>query len=336
MLDRAGVPQETKWRALILFCREIREFKCLSDVQKTEIQQVMTEVFEYRNFSTARFDDILRKQHDIITGPHKKKIEELFREANAIIKEFHNLLSVRYTSISELEDTVVATVEGDLDQDEMIRQLRSSFNTVKVMLENDMRSLERLAHKDGVTGIANRRAFDMFMEESVARWQNENISIGLALFDIDLFKRFNDEHGHRIGDQALLVVAKQIAHHAQTLATGNTRVLAARYGGEEFAMAVSGSEAHMLPKLAEAIRQAIRNFNFLIRDIEGNVVENGLHLTVSAGVAIGWNEWQGALLDNIIDSADKALYFAKASGRDRVVVFAPEEEQRYKLVTAPA
>lgn len=300
------------------------------------MQKIMTGIFEHKNFSTARFDDILRRQQDIITGPFKKKIEELFREANAIVREFHNLLSIRYTSITELEDTVVATVEGDLDHDEMIRQLRSSFNAVKGMLENDMRSLERLAHKDGVTGIANRRAFDMFMEESVAKWQNENVPIGLALFDIDLFKRFNDEHGHRIGDQALLVVAKMIAHHARTLATGDTRVLAARYGGEEFALAISGSETQMLPELVETIRQAIRNFNFLIRDIEGNVVENGLHLTVSAGVAIGWKEWQGALLDNLVDSADKALYFAKASGRDRVVVFAPEEEQRYKLVTAPA
>ena len=336
MLDRAGVPQQTKWRALILFCREIREFKCLSDVQKTEIQQVMTEAFTRKNFSDAGFDAILQKQHDITTGPYKKKIDELFREANAIVKEFHNLLSVRYTTISELENKVVATVEGDFDGDEMIRQLRSSFNTVKVMLENDMRSLEKMAHRDGVTGIANRRAFDLFLADAVALWQEKQTPLGLALFDIDFFKRFNDEHGHRIGDQALLVVAKQIAHYAQNIAVGGTQVLAARYGGEEFALVVSGDDALALPELVEVIRQAIGNFNFLIRDVEGNVVENGLHLTVSAGVALAWDKWEGALVDNLIDSADKALYFAKASGRDRVVVFAPEEDQRYKLVTPPA
>ncbi len=332
MLNKLGVPQDTKWRSLILFCREISEFRCLTDVQKTDIQRALTSALEKKDFSKLNFDNVLQTQHGITVSPFKKKVEELLREANSIVKDFHGLLAERYINITELEDTVISTVESDLDEKEMIVCLRSAFDSVKVMLENDMRSLEKMAHKDGVTGISNRRAFDMFINDAMDRWQKDGTLVGLAMFDIDFFKRFNDAHGHRIGDQALRVVAKQIAHHAQNFVAADCQVMAARYGGEEFALVVSGAKAADLPQLAEACRIAVRNFNFLIRDANGNVVENGLHITVSAGVALSWKDWHGPLVDNLIDSADKALYFAKASGRDKTVIFAPDEEQRYKLV----
>ena len=155
---------------------------------------------------------------------------------------------------------------------------------------------------------------------------------GAALFDIDHFKKFNDEHGHRIGDQVLAVVANHLKKGIEHFAKDNG-VLAARYGGEEFALAVSGPDAQQLIQAADKCRKVIKKFNFLIRDAEGNVVESGLHITVSAGVASAWQGWHGAHLANLIDNADKAMYFAKQSGRDRTVLFQADKEDAFALIT---
>ncbi len=214
-------------------------------------------------------------------------------------------------------------------------KLREAFHGVKSLLENDIQSLEMLASKDGLTGLANRRIFDSFIDDAVNKWRTSGCLVALALFDIDFFKRFNDEHGHRIGDQVLTVVAKQISRCCQEFTDTGDQMLAARYGGEEFAVVATGPFAEKLPELAEKIRLAIKNFNFLIRDSCGNVVESGLNITLSAGIAAIWAGWNSAYQENLIDSADKALYFAKQAGRDRTVEFVPQAESRYVQVTLP-
>ncbi|MDL2209960.1 GGDEF domain-containing protein [Desulfovibrio sp. OttesenSCG-928-O18] len=333
MFDRAKVPTDSRWRSLLLYFREIKDYNHLTDAQKVDIQKLMTEILEKKDFTDKHLDAILKKYHAVIAKPYQSKVEALLREADDVISGFQTLLSARCGDINTLEEESVTIVVDECETTEPIEKLRTAFSKVKALLESDIRNLESMATIDGVTKIANRRGFDLFMEDAVGKWLHESRPLCMAMLDIDHFKRFNDEHGHRIGDQVLAVVGSHLKKAVEGF-SGKNNALAARYGGEEFALVVSGPDADTLRVAAEECRDRIKKFNFLIRDAEGNVVESGLHITVSAGVASASSNWKGAYIENLIDNADKALYFAKQSGRDRAVLFNPDEASGFSLITA--
>lgn len=332
MFDRAGVPADSRWRSLLLYFREIKDYNHISDAQKVAIQELLTGALTQKDFSDQRFFEILKKYHTIVVKPYQGKVEELLREASEVITGFQEIVTSRYGDLNSLENESVSIIEDETDSTIAIAKLRTAFSKVKTLLEQDIRNLEQMATLDGLTGLANRRAFDLFMNEAVEKWLSEERPLMLALFDIDFFKKFNDEHGHRIGDQVISVVGKHLKNAAKSF-TGDNHVMAARYGGEEFALVVSGQDASDLVDAAEKCRDTIKRFNFLIRDSEGNVVESGLHITVSSGAASIVKEWRGAYVANLIDNADKALYFAKQAGRNKVVKFVSNGDKNFVVVT---
>lgn len=329
--DKAGVPMDTRWRSLLLYLREVKDYSHLSDVQKMTIQAMMVNIYSTKNYSEANLHQVLNDYRDCIVAQYKKKVETLLSEAGALIQEFQKILSERSGNINHLEKTTFAIVEKSLDSPEQIDQLRDAFSRIKHFFANDLRSLENLAVCDALTGLSNRRAFDEFMESAIEEWLKSGRLLGLAVFDIDHFKKFNDTHGHRIGDQVLSLVAKQMSKVVGAVSPGNG-VLTARYGGEEFVLAISGEGVSQLSDLAENIRRDISQFNFLIRDTDGNVLESGVHITVSAGLAVMSRAWSGVHLENLIDCADKALYYAKRHGRNKVVMFRHDEKQTFAVV----
>lgn len=325
MLDDAGVPNDPRWRSLFLYFRAVADYPHLTDSQKSKAQRLMAETLSNRDFSEDRLGEMLKQYYGSITESYTNSIEELLREAAGMVKSFKELLVKRCGDLSVLEETTVHTVEEGKDEDSTITRLRGAFGQLRTVMESDINRLDTLAMKDALTGLGNRRSFDDFMQRSVLAWLESQVPLGLAIFDIDYFKKFNDTHGHRIGDQVLIVVGKQLSRIAEKYRDTSNNVLAARYGGEEFVVAVSGSGAMYINDVAEEIRRAIRGYNFLIRDTDGNVVERGLQITVSGGVCTAWSGWKGSYIENIVDSADKALYFAKERGRDRCAVFSPLE-----------
>lgn len=334
MLTRAGVPDDTRWRSLILYFREMKDYTHLSDRQKSELQALLAKTLAEKDFSDQRLSELLAEYHAITVRPFKGKIDDMLREAEGVVALFRELLETRYGNIEDLENFTITTVEEEeRSGGSIVDKLRSAFSDIKKLVETDMQELETLANNDALTEIANRRAFDAFLEGAVYKWQNSDTPLSLALFDIDHFKAFNDTHGHRIGDQVLRMVAKQIESRVKILRTAESSVIAARYGGEEFAVAVCGPEAKKLPKLTDAIRKAIGEFNFLIRNTKGEVVENGLQVTVSAGVADCWRGWQGSVQDNLLDSADRALYAAKGAGRNIVMACKSAGEAGFRQVS---
>ena len=333
MFDRVGVPQDSRWRSLLLYLREIKDYNHLSDAQKASVQAILTGTLETNDYSDDKLNNILKEYHGIVVKPYKIKVDALVREASDVINGFQRILTARCGDINSLEEESISIVSSEgSDSLDSIAQLRMAFSKVKTLLEEDIRNLEQMATLDGITNIANRRGFDLFMDSVIQKWVSERRPVSLALLDIDHFKRFNDEHGHRIGDQVLAVVAAHLKKILRAFGSENN-VIAARYGGEEFALVVSGPDSDKLVSATEKCRQLIKKFNFLIRDADGNVVESGLHITVSAGVASLWERCQGAYLENLIDSADKALYFAKQSGRDKAFEFKPDDEQGFVLIT---
>ncbi len=169
------------------------------------------------------------------------------------------------------------------------------------------RTLTELSTVDSLTGLANRRQFDRLLDLEWRRAIRSGEALSLLFFDIDSFKGYNDTYGHLRGDAALAEVAK-------TLGASFTRAgdLVARYGGEEFAALLPGTDAEGALELAEHARARIE-----AKGIAHQASASGRLLTVSAGVASLVPDAR-LLSSSFVDEADRALYQAKASGRNCV------------------
>lgn len=172
--------------------------------------------------------------------------------------------------------------------------------------------LQRLAGEDGLTGLANRRAFDERLAAEISRSRREHAPLSLLLIDVDHFKPFNDLYGHLAGDDCLREVGAVI----QRIATHRGGDFAARYGGEEFAVLLPNTPANGAEQVAQRLREALT---------EQRLVHAGSdisHLTVSIGIAELSPDDTITTAESMIQWADQALYAAKQNGRDRVVIHA--------------
>jgi diguanylate cyclase (GGDEF)-like protein len=166
----------------------------------------------------------------------------------------------------------------------------------------------RLAHADDLTGLDNRRAFNLRLEEEWRRAAEARRSIALLLLDADLFKRYNDIYGHLGGDECLRCIAAVIAETID--GAGGT---AARFGGEEFAVILPGEGIDGAQRVAERICDAVAGMHMPHPGSPAGVQ------TVSIGVA-GLVPQNGQQAMELVTIADRALYRAKDLGRNRVVV----------------
>lgn len=168
------------------------------------------------------------------------------------------------------------------------------------LLVNEMRSL---AETDGLTRLANHRVFREALEREVRRNDRYGTCFSLVMMDIDHFKRFNDEHGHLAGDHVLQQVSRAVRH---TVREGID--LPARYGGEEFGVILPETGLTGAIAAGERLRSAVESAETGFRG-------ESLNVTISVGLA-EYNK--GMTGSEFIDSADKALYQAKRSGRNQV------------------
>jgi len=170
--------------------------------------------------------------------------------------------------------------------------------------------LSAQALTDGLTGLANRRAFDEAFDREWSRTLREGSQIPLLLLDLDHFKLFNDRYGHQAGDDCLRTVA--IAVRGAIRATD----MVARYGGEEIAVILPSTETAGAVRVAEKVRCAIVALRI---SHEGNP-EGGGWVSVSIGAATGLARQGGTMRmpESLLVTADNALYKAKHEGRNRV------------------
>jgi two-component system, cell cycle response regulator len=172
-----------------------------------------------------------------------------------------------------------------------------------------MEAVQRLAATDGLTKIANRRAFENTLERELARATRKAEHVSLVMVDIDHFKVLNDTLGHQAGDEVLRNAAAALACACREFDT------AARYGGEEFAVILPGCEPEQAREAAERLRLAVCSAPMPMR------------LTASAGVATFPAHAGDA--ESLVRAADEALYASKRAGRDQTSVslgIAPEEQ----------
>ena len=165
-------------------------------------------------------------------------------------------------------------------------------------LENKNRILSEMSSLDSLTKISNHRTLIERLERFIAEARRTGIPLSMAMVDIDDFKRINDSKGHVTGDQVLCAVADIIKNSIRDTD------LAARYGGDEFAVVFPGTEARTAAGVMERVRQAVNS----------HAVLEGLVVTLSTGVA----QYSGEELAQFTDEADKKLYEAKHSGKNKV------------------
>lgn len=196
-----------------------------------------------------------------------------------------------------------------------IHRLSSAFNTMTTQLEVAMADLsqakekaERQSLQDGLTGLANRRRVDQYLDREWYRSMRLKSDLSIILMDIDFFKMFNDNYGHSAGDECLKQVAKLLSG---AVARGTD--LVARHGGEEFICVLPDTNEKGARLIADAIREKIVAAN--IPHAYSQVAD---HVTLSFGVATAVPTVSSSSLQ-LINRADQALYEAKNQGRNKVV-----------------
>jgi diguanylate cyclase (GGDEF)-like protein len=184
----------------------------------------------------------------------------------------------------------------------VVETLRDMTTQKKAQIE-----LERLAAHDGLTNLVNRRGFDARLKMELSRAVRDSLSMAVIMIDVDHFKRFNDTYGHQVGDECLRQVASVLSTSVLRPAD-----LVARYGGEEFVV--------ILPMVNQAGAVAVAN-RILEAVLAMAIPHSGNDgvgmVTVSVGVASGVPA-RGMEEKDLITLADRALYQAKNSGRNRV------------------
>lgn len=172
--------------------------------------------------------------------------------------------------------------------------------------------VERLSRVDGLTGLASRRRFNDLLESELERAQRYGLTFGLAMADLDHFKNVNDNYGHLAGDEVLKQIGKLFLE-----VVGRPHV-AARIGGEEIACLFSQETEENIVSALEKLRSNIEKHPMAT----GRVMENGepeiIQLTASFGVAFFPKDGKSA--DDLMKAADDALYKAKNSGRNNVII----------------
>ncbi|MDO7786919.1 GGDEF domain-containing response regulator [Desulforamulus aquiferis] len=187
---------------------------------------------------------------------------------------------------------------------------------VKRQLEEANGILRRLSFLDGLTGIANRRRFDEMLSKEWNRGMRLGMPLSLILFDIDHFKKYNDNLGHQAGDACLKQVASLLREILKR--PGD---LAARYGGEEFAVVLPNTSLEGAAIIAETIRSKVEAMKIIQPQATGTQ-----YLTVSLGVASRIPNPYGSI-EKLVAEADKALYQAKQSGRNCVKIHMPNSSE---------
>jgi diguanylate cyclase (GGDEF)-like protein len=210
--------------------------------------------------------------------------------------------------------TLVST-QGDFAEDDVRIAERIAVQAA-VALDNARlhEQLREQATRDGLTGLPNHRSLQDELTKRLEEAQTTGMPLGVAMLDIDNFKRVNDTYGHPIGDEAIKAIGSTLA-----MGIGGSGMVG-RFGGEEFVIIMPGCDAAAAVRIADRLREDITRIEVPLED--GGV----LRVTSSFGVANVDQQHPGAVIDNaeILHQADVGMYNAKRTGKNRVTLAGPD------------
>jgi len=324
-MDRLGVPRESKWRGLIMYMRSIKDYDFLTPEQRERTQDLVMQVLQRKDFSEKAFRELVESTERIINDQWRDKLTEALHDTKQLVDRFQTLLRHRKADVQDLGNMTLDAVQSDQPMEEMVAQIENGFFKVQGLLQKDMETILAMSMTDALTKLNNRASLDVYLERTVRQSIASGSPLSLIFMDIDHFKQFNDTHGHQVGDQALVTVAALLKSFVEYQAKHHRRELyPARYGGEEFALLLPGVGGDNASELANILRKKIEDYNFLIRNNDGQVVSAGIKITISAGVSeLVADCCNNPEVSTLLRYADQALYQAKSQGRNRVVRFQP-------------
>ncbi len=224
-------------------------------------------------------------------------------------KQFHHIPIIFLTAMSDIEDETKGLELGAIDY--ITKPFSPAIVEVRIKnhleLKRQRDILENLSSRDGLTGIANRRRFDEFLEQEWQRAKRKNTPLSLLMMDVDHFKQYNDNYGHLAGDDCL----KQIASTLESQLKRPTD-LVARYGGEEFVSILPDTDNEGALHIAKQFLESISELK--IPHSHSSAAD---HVTISIGVAT-IKPSDSVSKEEFINAADSSLYEAKRGGRNQV------------------
>lgn len=267
------------------------EMASIGSNMNSEMSGLLTLIDTISNSTSTYQSSLQRAEQKLASGQPQQNIEAMV----------HSLLSATQ-SMAQSNAEVAANLETSRAQVEQ--------------LEDCLKAAREESSRDSLTGLCNRRQFDIMLDEAILAAGNENTPLSILLIDIDSFKPFNDEHGHVAGDSALRYVASCLKSNIKDQDT------AARYGGEEFVVILTHTSLEHAMSVAERIRHLVHSRQ-LFKKATG---ESMGKISVSIGVA------ERKLKDSaesLLHRADMCMYTAKTRGRNQVchTPSEPESEQ---------
>lgn len=302
-------------RWFYVFCYIVENNKELNDL---EILGLFKEMYD------EPYDEIKEKAQEGVDIQQKGLVKKLVRLADAIEQKLYEViqaLDAHTESIEQHQEEIASTQKEEFNYEKILHKILEELEMLRkenqlltkelrqyhadvVRLQGELVTARTEAEIDFLTGLVNRRRFERALLEMINDYQKRGYPFALILFDIDNFKQINDRYGHPTGDHIL----KEIALILKTFLRANN--VSARIGGEEFAILVPGATAVEGEIVAQRLRHIIENRAF-------NTVGDEIHITASFGVT---GVRKDDTLDTIFARVDKALYEAKHSGKNSVVV----------------
>ena len=250
----------------------------------------------------------------VAVGVSDREIGEIFEKVPSLVADgaaaFDREVGPQKGVDQLLLDVSRSLLEMSHSYESMVRRLEKLLGEkeeLSAKLEEANQELMRLASTDALTGLPNKRSLEAQISRDLARADRDKTWLSLVVVDVDHFKKFNDTYGHATGDLVLQAVARALSRH---LRAGD---LAGRYGGEEFVLVLPGSNMIGARIAAERIRKALEA---MVVDTE----QGPLKVTASFGGASVCGPGCAGTRDQVFQRADAALYEAKRTGRNRVVV----------------
>jgi diguanylate cyclase (GGDEF)-like protein/PAS domain S-box-containing protein len=270
----------------------------LKKTSKEIVGSRITDVFEAWPELKSHYESTRGERQEIQIYDEQPAIFEL------IVSPLYNLLGVLEGRVIVAHDiTMHKYMETELQKtNEALKEKLAEVELLQVELR------EQAIH-DALTGVYNRRFLSQVLDGEVARAERSHSPISVAMMDVDYFKQFNDQYGHKCGDQVLQYLAKLL-----TSATRRSDIVC-RYGGEEFVVLMPDATLEVARQRAEGWRQQFASNPFEY---------NGVQLHVSFSVGLASFPLHGLSGEAILQIADQALYESKANGRYMVTVYHPD------------
>ncbi|MDH5473544.1 MAG: diguanylate cyclase [Gammaproteobacteria bacterium] len=270
----------------------------LNDID--EFLQIESRSIQLAETQGREFDNKMNNHVEVIRNDVNQATE--LNALKQVVTSRIDVISDHVKAYRDIEDKRLKDALGNLSdmQSRMNLLEEETENLRKVIAEKNKEALS-----DVLTEIPNRLAYEKKVIEEIARWKRFGHPLSLVIWDVDFFKKVNDTYGHKAGDKVLKTVA-QVLHER----IRETDFLA-RYGGEEFIMLLPGTKEEETLRLVNDLRERVSSCNFTYQGEE-------VKITISCGVSCFRKEDTG--WTKVFERADKALYQAKKSGRNRCVV----------------